>query len=198
MRHPSSSGSPPPLPSPLFPTLSLRQSDLPSPPPSQILAAKNPDVSKPLVTPADIVKEFWGKYGRNYYARYDYEGVDLDGATKMMKRMAEMAGKWPEDSFGPYTLKTADMFEYNDPIDGSVSKNQGIRFIFTDGSRIVFRVSGTGVVGATVRLYLEKYEAPDGDLNQHPLEVVKALGDLAVELANLKEYTGRDEPSLVT
>jgi len=164
----------------------------------QILAAKNSDPSKPLVTPGDIVRDFWSVYGRNYYARYDYEGVDLDSAKKMMSRMAEMAGKWPADSFGDYTLKLADMFEYNDPIDGSVSKNQGIRFLFTDGSRIVFRVSGTGVVGATVRLYLEKYESKDGDLNQHPLEVVKKLGELAVDLANLKEFTGRDAPSLVT
>jgi phosphoglucomutase len=164
----------------------------------QIMAAKNGDPAKPLVTAEDIVKNHWATYGRNYYARYDYEGVDLDGATKMMNRMAEMAGKWPEDSFGPYTLKTADMFEYNDPIDGSVSKNQGIRFIFTDGSRIVFRVSGTGVVGATVRLYLEKYEANTGNLDQNPLELVKGLGELAVKLANLQEFTGRDAPSLVT
>ncbi|KAJ1487249.1 hypothetical protein T484DRAFT_1787155, partial [Baffinella frigidus] len=187
----------------------------------QILAVKNKDASKPLVTPEDICKAHWGKYGRNYYGRYDYEGVDLDKdickahwgkygrnyygrydyegvdldkANAMMARMADMVGKWPADSFGDYTLQLADNFEYNDPVDGSVSKNQGIRFIFTDGSRIVFRVSGTGVVGATVRLYLEKYacvsnthprtgvvgatvrlylekyEAKDGNLDQSPLE----------------------------
>jgi len=164
----------------------------------QILAVKNKDASKPLVTPEDICKAHWGKYGRNYYGRYDYEGVDLDKANAMMARMADMVGKWPADSFGDYTLQLADNFEYNDPVDGSVSKNQGIRFIFTDGSRIVFRVSGTGVVGATVRLYLEKYEAKDGNLDQSPLEVIKALGELALKLAEVKEFTGRDAPSLVT
>eukprot|EP00287_Rhodomonas_sp_CCMP768_P010722 CAMPEP_0196729820 /NCGR_PEP_ID=MMETSP1091-20130531/10065_1 /TAXON_ID=302021 /ORGANISM="Rhodomonas sp., Strain CCMP768" /LENGTH=685 /DNA_ID=CAMNT_0042072739 /DNA_START=19 /DNA_END=2077 /DNA_ORIENTATION=- len=164
----------------------------------QIIAAKNPDASKPLVTVDQILEEHWKKYGRNYYARYDYEGVDLDAAKNMMARMAEMADKWPADSFGPYTLDKADMFAYNDPIDGSVSKNQGIRFIFTDGSRIVFRMSGTGVVGATVRMYLEKYEASTGDLDQHPLEVVKPLADLAIKLSDLKEFTGRDEPSVIT
>jgi len=164
----------------------------------QILAAKNQDHSKPLVTVEDIVRNHWKTYGRNYYARYDYEGVDLDGANKMMKRMADMADKWPEDSFGPWKLAKADNFEYHDPIDGSVSKNQGIRFIFTDGSRIVFRVSGTGVVGATVRLYLEKFESPEGNLDQHPMEVVKQLGELAIKLSDIKEFTGRDEPSLIT
>jgi phosphoglucomutase len=164
----------------------------------QILAAKNADPTKPLVTVEAIVKEHWAKYGRNYYARYDYEGVDLAGANKMMQRMADMAGKWPADAFGSFVLEKADMFEYLDPIDGSLSKNQGIRFIFADGSRIVFRVSGTGVVGATIRLYLEKYEAPTGDLTKNPLEVVKSLGELAARLAQITDFTGRDAPSLVT
>merc|ERR1712043_35642 len=89
-------------------------------------------------------------------------------------------------------IKINDVFEYNDPVDGSVSKNQGIRFIFEDGSRIIFRLSGTGVAGATVRLYLEKYEAADGNLTQHQFDVVKPLAEIALELSNLKEYTGRD------
>lgn len=84
----------------------------------------------------------------------------------MMAYLAEMADKWPADAFGKYTLAKADSFEYLDPIDGSLSKNQGMRFVFTDGSRIVFRVSGTGVVGATIRMYLEKYEAATGNISQ--------------------------------
>ena len=124
----------------------------------QILAHNNPDETKPLVTVQDIVEKHWKTYGRNYYGRYDYEGVEADAAKKMMAYLAEMVGKWPTDAFGSYTLDKADSFEYLDPIDGSLSKNQGMRFIFTDGSRIVFRVSGTGVVGATIRMYLEKYE----------------------------------------
>merc|ERR1719221_2100488 len=95
-------------------------------------------------------------------------------------------------------IATNDMFEYNDPVDGSVSKNQGIRFIFTDGSRIVFRLSGTGVAGATVRLYLEKVIPPGGDITLAAFDVVKPLGALALELSKLQEYTGRDAPTVIT
>merc|ERR1711918_285200 len=98
-------------------------------------------------------------------------------------------------TFGGMKMQTNDVFEYTDPVDASVSKNQGIRIIFEDGSRIIFRLSGTGVAGATVRLYLEKYEAADGDLGQHQFEVVKPLAQIAFELSNLQEYTGRDAPT---
>merc|ERR1711906_48137 len=91
-----------------------------------------------------------------------------------------------------------DAFEYNDPVDGSVSKNQGIRFIFTDGSRIIFRLSGTGVAGATVRLYLEKYVAPSGDLGMHAFDVVKPLAGIAEQFSGLKAATGRDKPTVIT
>merc|ERR550532_2248588 len=91
-----------------------------------------------------------------------------------------------------------DVFEYVDPVDGSVSKNQGVRIIFEDGSRIIFRLSGTGVAGATVRLYLEKYESPSGDLAKHQFDVVKPLAAIALEISKLKEYTGRDEPTVIT
>jgi phosphoglucomutase len=164
----------------------------------QILAANNPDASKPLVTVQNIVEQHWSTYGRNYYGRYDYEGVEADGAKQMMDYLAEMTQKWPADAFGAYTLDKADSFEYLDPIDGSVSKNQGMRFLFTDGSRIVFRVSGTGVVGATIRMYLEKYEPATGDLKKMPLDVVKELADIAVKVAKIEEFTGRDAPTLMT
>merc|ERR1719413_329143 len=95
-------------------------------------------------------------------------------------------------------VKMNDVFTYADPVDGSVSKNQGIRFLFEDGSRIIFRLSGTGVAGATVRLYLEKYEAPTGDLGKHQFEVVKPLADIALELSKLQDFTGRDSPSVIT
>merc|ERR1719401_2212480 len=85
-----------------------------------------------------------------------------------------------------------DVFEYTDPVDGSVSKNQGIRIFFEDGSRIIFRLSGTGVAGATIRLYLEKYEPPSGDLGQHQFDVVKPLADIALQLSKLKEFTDRE------
>merc|ERR1711939_1267804 len=95
-------------------------------------------------------------------------------------------------------MKINDVFEYNDPVDGSVSKNQGIRFIFEDGSRIIFRLSGTGVAGATVRLYLEKYESASGDLGKHQFDVVKPLALIALEVSKLEEYTGRKEPTVIT
>merc|ERR1712070_808102 len=89
-------------------------------------------------------------------------------------------------------IGTADVFAYNDPVDGSVSKNQGVRILFEDGSRIIFRLSGTGVAGATVRMYLEKYQSPDGDLTMHQFDVVKPLAAAALKLSKLQEYTGRD------
>merc|ERR1712242_659029 len=95
-------------------------------------------------------------------------------------------------------IKMNDVFEYTDPVDGSVSKNQGIRIIFEDGSRIIFRLSGTGVAGATVRLYLEKYEPKDGDLGRDQFELVKPLANVALELSKLAKYTGRNEPTVIT
>ena len=163
----------------------------------QILAAKNTDASAPLVTIEQVAKAHWAKYGRNYYARYDYEGVDLDKANQMMKRMAEMAtdkSAWPGDA----EWSTVDTFEYTDPVDGSVSRNQGQRFILADGSRIIFRLSGTGVVGATVRLYLDKYEPPSGNLEMHPHKVVEPLATLALTISQLPQFTGRDAPTVIT
>jgi len=161
----------------------------------QILAAKTASSGK-LVSVQDVAEEHWKEYGRNYYARYDYEGVDKPKAEEMMKMMSELnlAG---QEKMG-FTVKENDMFTYTDPVDGSVSKNQGIRFMFTDGSRIIFRLSGTGVAGATVRMYLEKYEPATGNLGMHAFDVVKPLADLAMELSKLSEYTGRNEPTVIT
>jgi len=116
----------------------------------------------------------------------------------MMEAMSAKSGKLVGQSFGGMKMKINDMFEFTDPIDDSVSKNQGIRFIFEDNSRIIFRLSGTGVAGATVRLYLEKYVAPDGDLGMHAFDVVKNLADVAEQLSGLKAATGRDKPTVIT
>merc|ERR1712113_1361077 len=123
-------------------------------------------------------------------------GVDKGKAEQMMTMMGglDLVGQ----EFGGMKIKTNDMFEYKDPVDGSTSKNQGVRFIFEDGSRIIFRLSGTGVAGATVRLYLEKYTGPDGDLGLHQFDVVKPLAKVALELSKLQEYTGRDAPTVIT
>mmetsp|Transcript_28605 Transcript_28605/g.71195 ORF Transcript_28605/g.71195 Transcript_28605/m.71195 type:complete len:365 (+) Transcript_28605:200-1294(+) len=164
----------------------------------QIIAAKNPDPSQPLVGVADIVKAHWAEYGRNYYARYDYEGVEKDGADKMMAAMVEAQPSLIGTTHGGMKIAKADMFAYDDSIDKTVSKNQGIRFIFEDGSRFVFRLSGTGVAGATVRMYLEKYAAPTEDLTLHAFDVVKPIADIALSISKLTEFTGRTEPTVIT
>eukprot|EP01059_Diplonema_ambulator_P034479 TRINITY_DN7751_c0_g1_i1.p1 TRINITY_DN7751_c0_g1~~TRINITY_DN7751_c0_g1_i1.p1 ORF type:complete len:629 (+),score=277.80 TRINITY_DN7751_c0_g1_i1:39-1889(+) len=152
----------------------------------QILAVKN-EGKEALVGVEDVVREHWQTYGRNYYARYDYEGVSKDVANKMMEgmvaRVADM-GKWSAEGF---ELAVADNFRYVDPVDtqAPASDNQGIRWIMKDGSRIVFRLSGTGVSGATVRLYLEKYVGPDGDLEQHPFDMVRPLAERAMVLSDM-------------
>merc|ERR1711874_233088 len=161
----------------------------------QILAEKTKAAGS-FVTAEAVAKAHWAEYGRNYYARYDYEGVDKAKAEDMMAMMADKKGTLVGQEFGGMKMATNDVFEYTDPVDGSVSKNQGIRFIFEDNSRIIFRLSGTGVAGATVRLYLEKYEPKDGNLTQHQFEVVKPLAEIALQLSDLKGYTGRDAPSV--
>uniref|UniRef100_A0A7S3S1R9 phosphoglucomutase (alpha-D-glucose-1,6-bisphosphate-dependent) n=1 Tax=Emiliania huxleyi TaxID=2903 RepID=A0A7S3S1R9_EMIHU len=164
----------------------------------QILAAENPDPAKPIVGVGDVTKKHWEKYGRNYYARYDYEGVDKPAAEKMMAAMVEAQPALIGTTVDGMKIAKADMFEYHDPVDGSVSKNQGVRFIFESGSRFVFRLSGTGVAGATIRMYLEEYAAPDADLTKHAFDVVKPIADIALKISKLTEYTGRTEPSVVT
>merc|ERR1719263_1499269 len=112
-----------------------------------------------------------------------------------MKKMSDDVGNLAGKEIQGMKVKTNDVFNYTDPVDNSVSKNQGVRFIFEDKSRIIFRLSGTGVAGATVRLYLEKYVAPDGDLAGHAFDVVKDLAAIAEELSGLKTYVERDAPS---
>jgi len=161
----------------------------------QVLAAKSEAAGK-LVTVEDVAKTHWAEYGRNYYARYDYEGVDKPKAEEMMKKMGEMSLAGTEVQ--GMKIQMNDVFEYKDPVDGSVSKNQGIRIIFEDGSRIIFRLSGTGVAGATIRLYLEKYEPADGNLSQHQFDVVKPLAEIAMTISRLREYTGCSKPNVIT
>ena len=145
-----------------------------------------------------IVKDHWKTYGRNYYSRHDYEEVDKERATELMERLGGMLGDMKGEKYGNYEVKYADDFSYKDPVDGSVSKNQGIRIGFTDGSRIVFRLSGTGTKGATLRLYVESYEPDASKHDRDTQEALKPLIDLAQEIAQIKEYTQRDEPTVIT
>lgn len=163
-----------------------------------ILAASNPDPSKPLVTVEDIVTSHWKKYGRNYYCRWDFEGMDKPGATAMMEKMRSSVGSNTGRSIGGYTIGTADDFMYIDPVDGSVAKKQGIRFLMTDGSRVVFRLSGTAGSGATVRMYIEQYEPDKDKLNQAVDVALGSLVRVALDLCNIKEFCGTETPTVIT
>lgn len=163
-----------------------------------ILASVNTDASKPLVTVEDIVTSHWEKYGRNYYCRWDFEGMDKPGANAMMDKMRADSTVNTGRTVGSYTIGTADDFTYVDPVDGSVAKKQGVRFLMTDGSRVVFRLSGTAGSGATVRMYIEQYQP---DKTKLGLDVKDALEDLvkvALELCDIKTFCGTETPTVIT
>lgn len=164
-----------------------------------ILAGENTDEKK-LVTVEKIVKDHWRKFGRNYYTRYDYETVEKKQANAMMDHLRERATTYTgtETKLGDFTIATADEFEYKDPIDQSVAKQQGMRFIFSDNSRIIFRLSGTGSSGATIRLYIDKYEEPTGDHSCKPADALAPLVKIALEISEIQRFTGRSEPTVIT
>jgi len=162
-----------------------------------ILAKYNSDPSKPFVSVEDIVRSHWEKYGRNFYARYDYETVDLDAANEMMDYLRGLNIN-DGDEIDGFALAGIDEFEYTDPVDGSSVSKQGIRVMFKDGSRVVFRLSGTGSVGATIRVYIEKYE-PNKEMHLYASQpYVKALAEAGLKLAKLQEFTGRENPTVIT
>jgi phosphoglucomutase len=156
-----------------------------------ILAARKQSVE-------DIVREHWAKYGRNFYSRYDYEALPTDAANGVMQHLRDSFSTLTGKQFGKYTIKICDDFSYTDPVDGSVSKGQGIRLLFSDGSRIIFRLSGTGTEGATLRVYLEAFEA---DAAQHHLDAqvaLKELIEIALQVSELQNRTGRNKPTVIT
>lgn len=147
---------------------------------------------------ADIVHEHWQKFGRDIYCRHDYEAVETPIANAVIEHLRIQLPDLPGQAFGEYSVKYADEFSYEDPIDGSISKNQGIRIGFENGSRIVFRLSGTGTVGATLRIYLERFE-PDTTRHDQDAQVVLAeLINLAEQFCEIKKRTGRTEPTVIT
>ena len=146
----------------------------------------------------DIVREHWARYGRNYYSRHDYEELPTDAAEGLMEALRGRLGDLAGRSHRGYTVDLADDFAYEDPVDGSVSRHQGVRVLFTDGSRIVYRLSGTGTKGATLRVYIERFE-PDPAGQQE--ETQAALADLiavADEMAEVRRRSGRDAPTVIT
>ena len=146
----------------------------------------------------DIVTKHWETYGRNYYSRHDYEEVETERANKLIDELRAKLGSLSGTTLRGLKIANADDFAYHDPVDGSVSKNQGIRILFEGGSRVVFRLSGTGTSGATLRVYIERYEP---DKARHDLDTQKALADLIAaddDIAGIKSHTGRDKPSVIT
>ena len=146
----------------------------------------------------DIVTGHWKIYGRNYYARHDYEGIDSDAANGLMAHLRGQMQGLPGSSMHRLKVASADDFEYLDPVDGSVSKNQGVRILFEGGSRVVFRLSGTGTSGATLRVYLERYEPETGDLNLAVSDALAPIILAAEDLAQIKVRSGRNAPDVVT
>ncbi|MGB7597460.1 MAG: alpha-D-glucose phosphate-specific phosphoglucomutase [Gallionella sp.] len=156
-----------------------------------ILAARKQPVD-------DILMEHWARFGRNVYSRHDYEDIPADAANGVMKLLHERFAELRGAQFGNLQVRECDDFSYTDPVDGSVSAGQGVRIMFTDGSRIVFRLSGTGTGGATLRIYLESFEP---DVSRHHLDAQQLLAGLigiASQISELRERTGREKPTVIT
>ncbi|MFN9622274.1 MAG: alpha-D-glucose phosphate-specific phosphoglucomutase, partial [Cyanobacteriota bacterium] len=157
----------------------------------QILAVRGCSV-------AEVMADHWGRYGRHYYSRHDYEAIASDAAHGLYGRVKEMLPALVGERFAGRAIATADDFAYTDPVDSSVTRGQGLRLLLDDGSRVVLRLSGTGTQGATLRVYLESYVPPSGALAQDPQV---ALGDLirAIDdLAQIRERTGMERPTVIT
>lgn len=145
-----------------------------------------------------IAQEHWARFGRNFYARHDYEGVDSAAADALMAELRAKLPHLPGQRFDTLTIAAADDFAYHDPTDGSISSNQGVRILFEGGSRLVFRLSGTGTSGATLRVYLERYEPADGRLDADTTEMLAGIVAAADAIAGIVRHTGRAQPDVVT
>lgn len=157
----------------------------------QILARKRTSV-------AAIMADHWSRFGRHYYSRHDYEAIASEAAHGLYDRLKGMLPTLVGQDFAGRCIATADDFSYSDPIDGSLTTGQGLRLLLDDGSRVVFRLSGTGTQGATLRLYLESYVPPSGNLQQDPQQALADLITAADQLAEIKQRTGMDQPTVIT
>ncbi len=156
-----------------------------------ILASRREPVSQ-------IMAEHWSRYGRHYYSRHDYEAIASDAAHGLYDRVKTMQPSLVGQAFGGRSIATADDFAYTDPVDGSLTSGQGLRLLLDDGSRVVLRLSGTGTQGATLRVYLESYVPPSGNLAQDPQQALGALITAIDGLAEIKARTGMDRPTVIT
>lgn len=155
-------------------------------------------LAKRQMSASDILKDHWDTYGRDYYSRHDFEAVPADAAGQLMNDLRARLADLPGQSFAGQTVKRADEFSYHDPVDHSVSHNQGIRIFFESDARAVFRLSGTGTEGATLRLYLEQYAPQGTDHGKDTQEALQSVRDAAQEISGLTERLGRDEPNVMT
>jgi phosphoglucomutase len=146
----------------------------------------------------EIVRDHWTEYGRTYYSRHDYEAIETDSANKLMAALEEKLDRLAGQQAGSLTIERADSFTYHDPVDGSVSRNQGLRIFFQGGSRLVFRLSGTGTSGATLRIYMERYEPDPARHDQDTQGALAPLIDAAEALAEIARRTGRNAPTVIT
>ena len=155
-------------------------------------------LAKTRVSVKELLENHWAQYGQNYYTRHDFEEIETDKANPVMAHIKAQLPTLASKQFGSLTVQSADDFSYHDPIDGSVSHNQGLRVLFTDGSRIVYRLSGTGTVGATIRMYIEQYQA---DPSKHGGDTQTALAELiqiAYQISDIAALTGRTAPNVIT
>jgi phosphoglucomutase len=146
----------------------------------------------------EIVDDHWRRFGRNYYTRHDYEGIDSAAANRLIDGLRQQLAGLPGRALDGRTVSYADDFAYTDPVDGSRSERQGIRVGFADGSRIVFRLSGTGTEGATLRVYMESYERDPARQHRDTQEAMAPLIGLAESLAGIRAITGRNQPDVIT
>ena len=146
----------------------------------------------------EIVRGHWAQFGRNYYTRHDYEGVGSDGAKALIMSLRERVEGMGGARFGDHVVSLADDFAYVDPVDGSQSDAQGIRIFVGDDSRIIYRLSGTGTEGATLRVYVERHEPDAGLQGKDPQTALAGLIELAREIAQIEHHTGRSAPSVIT
>jgi phosphoglucomutase len=153
-------------------------------------------VSKKSVS--ELMINHWETYGRNYYCRHDYEAVDSDVANELMNVLRDKLSSLKGRTEAGMTVTNADEFSYDDPVDGSYSKNQGIRIFFEGGGRAVFRLSGTGTQGATIRVYLEQLETNPSSLQNNPHEALSKIAQAANILSELSLRTGRNKPDVIT
>ena len=147
---------------------------------------------------ADIVRDHWATHGRHYYTRHDYEAVDTETAGALVADLRERLGALAGTEVNGLDIESADDFAYADPVDGSLTEHQGLRIHFTGGARAALRLSGTGTAGATIRIYMERYEPPAGDLDQDPQTALAAVIDAVETLTSVRARTGRAAPDVVT